>query len=229
MKRFIYSLICPISNEIKYIGQTKRSLHERLNSHIHEFNRSVRNQVRGTHKTNWMSILKKEGLIQKIKINLIEECDVNTVDEREIYWIDYYSHLNLTNSSPGGSVLSEETIRKISESKQGNKNPMFGKKIPQLQRDKMVLGIKNSTKLRESRKSTEYRKKISDAFSKTLIVLNEDYTIVGEFKNSRTCAEFFGFKKSNILHAVKDNRKIGRSMDKKYWVMRKDDYQKQFI
>lgn len=164
------------------------------------------------------------GLIPNIKIELIEECDLSNIDDKEIFWINYYNHLNLVNVSLGGGGHSEETIQKIKESKIGSKNPMYGHTITPEHREKMVAGLRNSTKLKDSRNSLEFKEKISKARSIPLVVLNEDGSYYDEFSNARECAEHFGFKKANILHAVRDKRLIGKSLSSKFRVIRKDEY-----
>lgn len=224
MKKYIYSLICPISNQIKYIGQTKRDLKKRLQSHIWEYTLHKKKVKFNTHKFNWMAKVDSLGLIPNIKIELIEECDSSDINVREIFWIDYYNHLNLVNVSLGGGGHSDETIQKIKESKIGPKNPMYGRKVPKEQRAKMVDGMRKSPKFKASRQSQEYKTKISKALSVPLVVINEDGSYYGEFPNARECGEHFGFKKANILHAVKDKRLIGKSLQSKFRVIRKDEY-----
>ena len=62
--------------------------------------------------------------------SLIEECDDNLLDEREIYWIAFYNTTdknlgyNMTIGGGGGDVWTnnphkEETSRKISENNKG--------------------------------------------------------------------------------------------------------------
>lgn len=94
MKHYIYTLICPITNTIEYIGKTN-NLEKRLRSHLLDKTKSIKN--------NWIKKLKKLGLVPKIEC--IEECTDINVDEREIYWISYYRKINpkLKNMTKGGT------------------------------------------------------------------------------------------------------------------------------
>jgi group I intron endonuclease len=66
---------------------------------------------------------------------VIEECDVKNLNERERFWQDKYDVLSkaglnceLTSSLNGRRVLSEESKRKISEKNKGKNNGMYGHK-----------------------------------------------------------------------------------------------------
>jgi group I intron endonuclease len=113
IKYTIYKLIDPITNDIRYIGLTFNSLKQRLSSHMSEPGTS--------HKCNWISKLKKEGL--KPIIESLEEniSSYEEVCEREIYYINYYKSIgcNLTNMATGGNKnkkMSDETRIKMSNS-----------------------------------------------------------------------------------------------------------------
>ena len=82
----IYKLSIPNRKEC-YIGSTKRSVHERLLEHKRPGNRCISRN------------LCKLGEIQ---IQVMEECDANTRDEREQYWI---------RNTPGVINKTEPTIQ----------------------------------------------------------------------------------------------------------------------
>ena len=91
---YIYKLIDPITNNVRYVGKTT-NLVRRLNAHI---NRSKKNKY---HSARWVNSLLEKGL--KPEISIIEECNENNWEEREIYWISYYrEHFDLTNILDGG-------------------------------------------------------------------------------------------------------------------------------
>jgi hypothetical protein len=80
----------------------------------------------------------------------------------EIYCIQLYGRMdlgtgilrNLTNGGEGGSgiVISEETRRKQSEARLGEKNPRWGKSHTQEARDKMARARKGTRHTQETRK-----------------------------------------------------------------------------
>lgn len=91
----IYKLIDPISNEVRYIGKTEKTLKHRLSMHV---TTSIKNKLK-THKEAWISgLYQKEGL--RPLIELIEEVDFELWQEKEIYWITQFD--NLTNLCSGG-------------------------------------------------------------------------------------------------------------------------------
>jgi group I intron endonuclease len=111
MKVYIYALICPLKNEIRYIGKTVQKLNARLRGHLSlKLNDS-------TYRANWIKSLIIEGL--KPEITLIEECTDIDWEDREKYWIDFYSKkYNLVNHSKGGQGRCENklsTKQKMSE------------------------------------------------------------------------------------------------------------------
>lgn len=129
-KEFIvYKIICDVNGKV-YIGQTNKSIKERLQNHIKFALTEKRSE-----KVKFSRAIRKYGKehfhIEEIeRVNNQEE-----LDEREFYWINYYDSVNTGYNSKnskgkcGGDTLSnhwnkEEISRKISESKKGDLNPM---------------------------------------------------------------------------------------------------------
>ena len=110
MPHYIYGLVDPFTDEIRYIGQST-SPWSRLKTHLNERN--------NTHKCHWIqkciSMGKKPGL------TIIEEVkQQNQWQERERYWISYAkkNNWNITNSTSGGDGvpdLPQETRERISK------------------------------------------------------------------------------------------------------------------
>ena len=103
---------------------------------------------------------------------VLEECEIDKLDEREIFWIkEKDSYKNGYNQTLGGGGLrgkicsietrlkmsnsrkgkkrSEDAIRNISLAKQGNKNPMFGKKLSEETKRKMSISQLKAIKPRK--------------------------------------------------------------------------------
>lgn len=118
----IYKCTC-LSNSRSYIGQT-RFLMRRKNDHIRELRN---NRHSNRHFQNAWNKYGEENFTWKV----IEYCSVELLDEREIYWIEYYdsfkSGFNLTTGGSNGCKYSEESRRKHREKMLGEKNPMYGK------------------------------------------------------------------------------------------------------
>ena len=114
----IYVLKDPVSKEIRYCGQTTKTLEYRLNGHIQGAKRFKH------HAANWIKSLLNRGLIPVIEI--IEICDTSILNDREIFHINNLREIgvNLTNISDGGqsgscknhTVEAKEKISKFMKS-----------------------------------------------------------------------------------------------------------------
>lgn len=121
---YVYSLICPKTFEIRYIGITIGKIQYRLAKHKKEASKQGQ-----THKINWLRSLQKENLLDNLQIKIIEEVNENILSLREQYWISHYRSigLDLVNTAPGGSTgslgykHSSEAKQKISEAGKRNK------------------------------------------------------------------------------------------------------------
>lgn len=128
MKYIVYKIVCVVNNKL-YIGQTTKTLKERLNKHL------ASSREERTKNVKFYRAIRKYGE-DKFKIFLIEEVgSQEELDERELYWINHYDSVEngyntkATKGKCGGDTLSdhwnkEEISRKIRESKLGDKNPM---------------------------------------------------------------------------------------------------------
>lgn len=117
----IYTLICPITSDVKYIGKTIKPLDKRLSEH--------KSDLRGNNKRkNWIRKLAKIGL--QPEIALVEEVDSDW-EFWERYWICQFRAwgFDLKNQTAGGEgatgrVVSPEVRKRISDSQKGRKrNP----------------------------------------------------------------------------------------------------------
>jgi hypothetical protein len=129
MEGYIYALIDPRNNDIKYIGQTKFSLKKRYFEHLRN---SKYNITKNYNVYCWITELKNENLLPIIKE--IETVNVELLNEREKYWITYYCE-QLKNMTKGGDgityikkrLFSKEHRKKIGDSCRGNKHYNYGK------------------------------------------------------------------------------------------------------
>ena len=127
---FIYTFSHPITHEIRYIGQTSRSLHARFMSHKN----SAKNDKRAVMPIQrWIAGLFSIGLLPEMKI--IAEVSLLEIDAIEIKYIsEGRERYNLLNVAKGGKVEgrqkgwkpSDETIQRLIKSaKRGSSNSMF--------------------------------------------------------------------------------------------------------
>jgi hypothetical protein len=214
---FIYGLICPKTNTIRYIGKAD-DVKRRFRQHIYQ------SKYSDSNKNLWIKNLIKEGY--KPEIEMIDEVPITDWGYWEDFWIKYYKFLGsqLINEMDGGHGYgkhSPETIEKIRQSQIGEKNPMFGKpgikgmlgkklseetkrKISEIKKGKNGFKLSEETKRKiseankgKTRKgvkrgpmSEEQKKKISDKLKN-----NEKV----KFITGKTYEEIYGVEKANEL------------------------------
>jgi hypothetical protein len=109
---FIYVLIDPETNEIRYVGKSDNP-RKRLDGHVYS------NKDSNRHKLNWVRKLARNKL--KPVMQVIEETPYELWKERECYWIAYYRAqgcilLNVAEGGGGGGYPhTEEHNRKIGD------------------------------------------------------------------------------------------------------------------
>jgi hypothetical protein len=113
MKQVYIYILKDQNDNIRYVGKTT-NIKRRLHSHIAEakLNKSKR------YVLNWI----RQLLVNNNKpiLQVIEKCNENNWQEREIYWINYYKKIvpnlcNLCNGGTGGLTkenLTEDQLRK---------------------------------------------------------------------------------------------------------------------
>lgn len=114
---YIYGLVDPETNQIRYIGKSIRPF-ERLTNHM--------NEKSNCHRSHWLQSLKRKGL--KPTLVIFEEIIGEWPwQEAEIYWISRGRKLGwpLTNNTNGGDGvygLPEETKEKMRKTWLGRKH-----------------------------------------------------------------------------------------------------------
>ena len=158
--------------------------------------------------------LKKYGFHKHI-IEIIEECEIEFLNERERYWQEFYNSVKkglnckYTQTKDKKGYLSDETKRKIGDAQKGVLNHRYGKKgLAGFKGKKHKLESKKkiSDALKGRKKSEETRKKISEAKKGILnpmfgtiapTAVNVKCTITGKIYNSiREAADDYGIKYS---------------------------------
>jgi len=163
MKGLIYCVHC-ISTGKKYIGQTTQILEKRINRHFCDSEKTDYHFHRAIRKYG------EENFI----FGVVEECNLEELNSKEMYWIDKYNTFgNGYNSDTGGlngRLLSEDTKEKISNSLKNRtftpehlekiKKSLTGKTLSEETRNKI-----SQSKIGKSRGplSDEHKKKIGDA------------------------------------------------------------------
>jgi hypothetical protein len=169
---YIYKLIDPRDNEIRYIGWTI-DMENRYKNHLYPSFLKEK-----SYKNNWIKSLLAINL--KPIMELVEEIPFECWEEREKFWIPYYRSIGckLTNATDGGEgvvgkvytteerqrmsdaqkgkKLSEETKRKIGESSKGRKLSEESRKKISLANKGRQLTEEQRKKLSESLKNRKF-------------------------------------------------------------------------
>lgn len=95
MKGKIYKIYNDINDKL-YIGKTLSTIEERFKQHCHDKTKRV------YEKRPLYNAMNKYG-DKYFHIELIEECDIELLAQRECYWIEYYNtYYNGYNATKGG-------------------------------------------------------------------------------------------------------------------------------
>ena len=95
MKGKIYKIYNDVNDKL-YIGKTVSSIEKRFQEHCYD------SKKERCEKRSLYNAMNKYG-IEHFFIELIEECDLKELSEKEIYWIGYYnSYKNGYNATLGG-------------------------------------------------------------------------------------------------------------------------------
>jgi predicted GIY-YIG superfamily endonuclease len=151
---YIYGLRCPLSNEIRYVGQT-RKLKERFSSHKFDLRDNY-------HKANWIKKLERLNVLDELKMEVLEECTIEELNEKEIYWIKYYKDQGnkLVNCTDGGDThytLNPDSIKRMSDKL---KDMFLGRKLSEETKKKISERHKGKTL------SEEHKKAIKNSLNK---------------------------------------------------------------
>lgn len=160
------------ANDKWYVGQSnnirKRNLYElrNLRNGVFHYNNSNNHIVQAWQKYG-------ENAFEWV---VLEECEIDKLDEREIFWIrEKDSYRNGYNQTLGGGgsrgvIVSEETKRKMSLSSKGEKHPFWGKHRTEETKKKLSLWRTG----RKGMPMTEKVKKILIESRRIKIICNEN-------------------------------------------------------
>ena len=115
---YIYMLLDPRTDLVRYVGKTIQSPEKRLNAHM--------NERSNCHRVHWLQELRRVGLVPELVI--LEEIKGDWPwQESERYWIRYFRQqgYNLTNNTSGGDGVPDlppETRERLSKLWVGKKH-----------------------------------------------------------------------------------------------------------
>lgn len=127
-------------NGKKYIGQSI-NIEDRIKYHKTQLNSNISSHT-NTHLQHSWNKYGEENFI----FYVLEECDESNLDDREIYWSEYYDVYNpekgyalkTAGQGTGSRLLSEDARIKISEANKGENNYWYGRKHTEEEKMKMI-------------------------------------------------------------------------------------------
>ncbi len=168
---FVYGLYHPITEELRYIGQTQGTLSRRLSGHLC----TARRRARKAHVVNWLLSLMNEGLKPLIRV-LAPASSQEKLDKLEALFIaDARARgESLTNHDDGGrgapgrklsdahkaKLHSAEVHARISETRKGQPSPRKGVVLSPETRAKISLGKRGNRCRYLANVSTEEMKRL---------------------------------------------------------------------
>ena len=181
----IYTLKDPITNEVRYIGKTKRKLVDRMYSHTSNY----KLEKEKSYKNSWIKSLKNKNLKP-----IIEELDL-VEDNNWEFWEQFYINLfkswgfNLTNMTKGG------------EGSLGGKGCLGYKHTEEA---KKRISIANSKP-----KSKEWIEKAAKGKYKPITQYDLQNNYIRDWESTTTAAIALGNinKKKNISNCLKGKKK----------------------
>lgn len=199
MKYYVYIHISP--NGKRYVGLTTQKLANRWNS-----GKGYRKQklfMRAIEKYGWDNI---EHIVYEVDSQ-------KEMMYLEAYLIRYYNTTDKRygyNITPGGEhptgySLSEETKKKLSECRMGEKHPNYGRKWSEEVRKRMSLGQlgkKPTPEVKEKR-----RKHLIDAIGVPVQQFTKDGILINEYNTITEASVSTGVNNSNINECSKGVRK----------------------
>lgn len=197
---YIYALLDPLTNEIRYIGKTQ-NINRRYKQHI-----NLNNIKTHTHRDNWIKKLINNNLYPIIEV--LDEVPEDNWQFWEIHWIALIKswEFNLTNigfGGEGGIRCSEETKKKISLKNTGNKYRLGKTFTPQ-----QLLNISNSLIGHKQRQETIDRRAISNFKDINVIKLKEEYDKKLTYAK---LGEIFNLSASKIYRTLKEYNLLNNS------------------
>ena len=154
-----------IINQHRYIGQTK-NFYTRKRKHMNDLKKNK-------HKNDYLQNAWNKYGEKNFEFNIIEICDILDLDEKEIYWINYFNSFhNGYNLCEGGNgqicrELSEYSKSKISKANKGkfagNKSPRYNQKLSKEERENLSKKMKEKKWINEKNPNS---KKVIELYSK---------------------------------------------------------------
>lgn len=201
-------LVTNLKTGNQYVGQSVDIQRRFTSHHLCDYN----NPNDDCYNTKFYQALRKHGLAT-FKVEIIEECDREKLNEREMYWIKYYDTFhNGYNSTEGGTswspnIHSKETEEKRRLTREKNQSLMSENHPRAKLTNEEVINIRQRYIDGESINQIyqDYLTVYGSQGTFKRIVLGETYRTVGNIPTKEQIAKNQKLNKQNI-----DKKKIKR-------------------
>lgn len=211
----IYVLKDPITDQIRYIGQTIVKPQNRYNQHIYQWKRcgSKINKV-----NSWIKSLFNFNLKPVLEI-LEDSISENELDQKEIFYILKYKEMtDLCNHTDGGKgtrgfvQTKESKEKRLNSLKTSESWKVRNKRHSEIMKEyykenKLNLGCKHLSKERIEQMNQQRREKMNNLYANGFIpgnarrvrVFTEDLSFSKDFNTLEDAARFLGLKCSKTI------------------------------
>jgi len=204
----IYEFVNNINGKI-YIGQTK-NFKSRLRCHKYHTKFNKKNNP-------FYAALRKYGW-DNFSINVLEECDIELLNEKEEYWIKEKDCIypNGYNIMKGGNQyeMSEDTKKKISETRKGIKfssnhienlrKSHLGKTLTEEQKSKISEKNKGKIHSEETKKKLRY----SNPNRKEVGRFNSEGSLICKYESIKEAAKILECNVGHLSECCRGKRKL---------------------
>lgn len=224
---YIYCITNNVNNK-KYIGQTHKTIHRRFSLHISDAKRgegfALHAAIRKYGEENF-NVIK----LEEIKCLTLNEL-VKKLDEREIYWIEYYDTYNgygynaAAGGSFGNSVCREKYIPVDVYNLNGDliyecESIAFASEITNVSETHISRCCKGLNKIAKNMYTFRYHGDPFDLYPVTYSIqytvyqLNEDGELIKTYNSLKEAFNITGYNYDNLRAAIK----YGRLFQGYYW------------
>lgn len=204
---FIYALLCPDTNTIKYIGLTTIGL-QRIRLHRKDIRPNKHGRL--IKVKAWVKSLMLKNKTFNFKI--LEYCNTKKqLIDREIFWINFYKDLNLLNHTLGGflpTVYKFSDLQKLEISKRTKlamNKPQIREKFLKAHSKRNVPKIykkwSNESKLKVS--NSKYHSKMKKR------IIDSNGTI---YESLISCAKSLGVTKQAVSRCLSGKQKTVKNL-----------------
>lgn len=211
--RVIYEFVNNINGKV-YVGQAK-DFKSRLRCHKYHTKSNKKNSP-------FYAALRKYGW-DNFSINIIEECDIEILNDREEYWIEQKKCLypNGYNLMKGGKQyeMSDDTKKKISEIRKGIK--FSPKHIENLKKSHLGNKLSEETKRKISEinkgrihsEETRVKLRYSNPNRKEVGRFNEEGILVCKYESIKEAARILECNVGHLSECCRGKRKLTKILN----------------